>query len=315
MKKFFKILLWTLGAIALLIACTAGYFSVAGLPSFDPPQIQQLTVEPTPERIAQGGKIASMVCASCHTGDDGKLSGKLVGDIPKDFGTIYSKNITQDPEIGIGKWTDGEIYHFLRTGIRKDGSFAPAYMPKFPLMSDEDVKAIIAWLRSNAPAVQPSRREPPPTEPSLLTKILSRTILGPYELPKKPIPEPDTSNAVEWGKYMANNVYGCFSCHSADFKTNNDLDPEKSEGYYGGGNKLLNLEAQIVLSANITPDKETGIGNYTEAQFIETVKYGRNPDGTMVRYPMQPHAGMSDAEISAIFNFLQTVPPIKNKVK
>ena len=63
----------------------------------------------------------------------------------KQFGVIYSKNITKDPEHGIGKWTDGELLYLLRTGIKPDGRFLPV-MAKLQKMSDEDIQSIVAFF-------------------------------------------------------------------------------------------------------------------------------------------------------------------------
>lgn len=65
------------------------------------------------------------------------------------------------------------------------------------------------------------------------------------------------------GEYLAYNLE-CFSCHSADFKTNDYLNPPNSDGYFSGGSQMLNLEGQVMLTSNLTPDKETGIGSWTK---------------------------------------------------
>lgn len=313
MKKFLKITAWVLGIVLLFLGATAAYVNYAPAPTYDPPTIPDLKVEITPERIAQGQKLASMLCIACHAGRDGKLSGQQMLDLPKEFGKIYTLNITQHPEKGIGKWTDGEIYTFLRTGLRKDGSFN-AIMPKFPHMAEEDIHSIIAWLHSDDPKLQPSEVQQPEHELTLLSKGLMKFMFRPLPMPTKPIALPDTTNQVAWGRYLANGNYGCFACHSADFKTTNDLEPEKSGGFYGGGNPMLDYDGNIVPSRNLTPDKETGIGNWTEEQFVKTVKTGMRPNGTMVRYPMMPYGVLTENEIKAIYAYLKTVPPIKNQV-
>lgn len=106
----------------------------------------------------------------------------------------------------------------------------------------------------------------------------------------------------------------CFSCHSVDFKSNNFQDPEKSLGYFGGGNMPLNLDGNVVITANLTPDKETGIGNWTKEQFINAVKSGKVDNGPALRYPMNPYIRLSDDEVGAIYQYLKTIPPIENKV-
>ena len=106
----------------------------------------------------------------------------------------------------------------------------------------------------------------------------------------------------------------CFSCHSADFKTNDYLNPEKSEGYLGGGNLPLDLKGNPMPTQNITPDKETGIGNMTEETFVKILKYGIKEGHPTMRFPMLPYSLLSDNEAKAIFTYLKTVPPIVNDV-
>jgi hypothetical protein len=77
---------------------------------------------------------------------------------------------------------------------------------------------------------------------------------------------------------------------------------------------MLNFEAELVYSANITMDKETGIGGWTKQQFLEAVKYGKNPKGGPLYYPMFPHTTLTDTEVNAIYDYLQTIPTIKNQV-
>jgi mono/diheme cytochrome c family protein len=106
-----------------------------------------------------------------------------------------------------------------------------------------------------------------------------------------------------------------FSCHSADFKTNDDLHPEKSAGYLGGGNPMPDLSGKIVYTANLTPDPETGIGNWTEEQFRRTLEDGIRPDNRPLRYPMVPYRPLSDEEVAAIYAYLDSVPAVHNQVK
>lgn len=314
MKTWMKRIGLVVLVLLLILAGFAAFIQFGGMPSFEPIELD-LAVEVTPERVAKGAKIAAVQCMNCHMGSDNRLSGMHMKDVPKEFGVIRSKNITQDKEKGIGNWTDAEIYVFLRTGIRKDGSFAPVYMPKYPLLADEDVYSIIAWLRSDSAPVQPSQMEPPPTIPNFLVKMLSRTALGPPPFSEQPIALPDTNDFMATGRYYAVAAYDCYNCHSADFKTNSSLEPEKSVDFFGGGNPMLNLEGEIVYSANITPDPETGIGNWTEDQFLQAVKYGIKPDGTTLRYPMLTHTVLPDKEIQAIYAYLRTVPPIHKEIR
>lgn len=313
MRRFFKIIAVLIGLMAL----AAAYISIKGVPDYPvnyPADIAGLHVPADSALIERGAKIASLLCNECHTGKDGQLSGNILPDLPKEFGTVASYNITHDKEHGIGNWTDGELYYFLRTGIRKNGTWAPPFMPKFPLMADADLHAVIAWLRSGDPRLAGSPEEYPPNTYNFLVKFLSNVAFTPPPLPATTIVIPDTTDRVALGKYVANGLCVCYACHSADFKKMDYLVPEKSAGFYGGGNPMLDREGRVVHSANITMDKETGIGNWTYPQFYDAVKYGKNPRGGPLYYPMFPHTALSDVEIDGIWKYLQTVPTLSNKV-
>lgn len=316
MKKFFKVLGIVLGVAILLVLAAAAFIHFRGIPSYDPPTITEMKIEVTPERLDRGQKIAGMLCVHCHNGPDGNMTGRKLTDLPAAFGEIYSMNITHDPEIGIGKWTDGELVHFLRTGLRKNGKYAPSYMPKFPLASDEDIKSLVVWLRSDDPILKANKTEPEQSKPGFLTKFLCNMVpaLKPLPLPKEPINQPDTANQLALGKYLANGLYGCFACHSKDFATNNDLEPEKSEGFYAGGNTLIDLKGNKILSKNITPDAATGIGTYTEEEFINVMLNGKRKNGKQIRYPMLPYTRLTEGEVKAMYAYLKTLPPISNQV-
>ena len=315
MKKFLKALLIIVSVIVIVVIGFVSFIAIRGIPKYETQTIN-LKVESTPTRVAHGKKLASMLCVKCHMDPQtGKLTGKFMADVPKELGEIYSRNITNDKEAGIGNWTDGELAFLLRTGIRRDGHYSPPYMVKLPHASDEDIQSIIAWLHSDDPMLEASIAKVTDPQPSFLVKFLCLVAFKPYEYPKAAINKPDTTNQVEWGKYLANGVYDCYQCHSKDFKTNNGLEPEKCAGFYGGSNPMLNLDGtQTVFTANITPDKATGIGNWTEEDFIKTVKYGMRPNGEPVKYPMEPYSGLDSAEVKAIFAYLKTIPSISNKV-
>ncbi|TWO32097.1 cytochrome c [Seonamhaeicola sediminis] len=314
MKKILKILGIGIAAILGLIAIFLLYIGLTDIPSYKVEQID-FHAKSTPQALERGKKLTMMLCANCHMNSETrKLTGKRMLDAPPEFGKIYSQNITQDKEYGIGNWTDGEIVYLLRTGIKKNGQYSPPYMAKLPKMADEDINAIIAFLRSDDPMVVSSAIPDTPTKPSFLTKLLCRVAFKPFSMPNKTIEMPDPNNDIELGKYLAHNL-DCFSCHSADFKTNNYMDPSLSEGYFGGGNKPLNEEGRVMLTQNLTPDKETGIGTWTKEDFINTVKYGIKKGENAMRYPMAPYTQLTDKEAGAIFEYLQTIPAISNKVE
>lgn len=310
MKKILKFI----GGLLVLILIAALYINFSGIPSYDVVEIDHEVVS-TPESIAKGKKIVTTLCASCHMNQEtGKLTGKHMLDAPTEFGVIYSQNITQDKTHGIGEWTDSELIYLLRTGIKKDGKYAPPYMAKLPNMADEDIDAIISFLRSDDPMMKADATPDQPCEPSFLTKLLCRVAFKPFPMPLTKLSLPDTADEVAFGRYLAHN-YDCFSCHSADFKSVDFMHPTQSEGYFGGGNKPLNEKGEVMLTANLTPDKETGIGNWSKGQFVTAVKTGMVENQEALRYPMIPYTQLTDYEVGCIYEYLQTIPAISNKVE
>lgn len=313
MKKVLKILGIVLLGIIAIGAIGFIVINSGDIPSY-PTADFAYQVTSSPEAIARGEKLTSTLCAVCHMDPKTrKLTGTQMLDAPPEFGTIYAPNITKDKTYGIGDWTDAELVYLFRTGIKKDGQYAPPYMAKMPNMADEDINAIIAFLKSDHPLINADPTPDQPSEPSFLTKMLSRVAWKPFPMPAKSIPLPDSSNMLELGRYLAHNL-DCFSCHSADFKSNDFLEPEKSVGYFAGGNAPLDKEGRVVLTSNLTPHPETGIGDWTEEQFIKAVKYGMKEGAPALQYPMFPYSRLSDMEVKAIFQYLQTIPAVENKV-
>ncbi len=311
-----KTLKWggiVLGAIVLLLGGFALFIQLRGIPSYSTKKID-LHVEVTPARVEQGRRWVSMLCAGCHYDQStGRLSGKQMADLPAIFGKAWSRNITQDPELGIGSWTDGDIAYLLRTGVKKNGVYAPPWMVKLPNMADEDLYSIIAFLRSDDTLVQALRVRDHESEPSWFAKFLCLVAFKPFEYPSAPIALPDTTNRVARGKYLVSNI-GCYTCHSADFSKLDELHIEKTFGFFGGGNQLTDASGRQIMSPNLTPDMETGIGSWTEAQFVQTVKTGIRANHTPLRFPMERVTELSDYDLGNIYQYLRTVPPIHNAV-
>src|SRR6185369_12085129 len=113
MKLVLKLLL---GAVVLMLLGAGGfaaYVAVDGIPRYHPAKVD-LKVDITPERVARGKTISSLLCKECHfDAGTGRLSGRRMLDLPETFGAAFSRNITQDRERGIGAWTDGEIAYLL----------------------------------------------------------------------------------------------------------------------------------------------------------------------------------------------------------
>lgn len=314
MKRFWKFLFMVLGIIVLIILSAVGFIQFGGIPTYEAPKVE-FVVKADSAKIEEGARLAAMLCGGCHANAEGIYSGRLMDEAPKEFGTVYSANITGHPEMGIGKWTESEIAALLRTGIKPSGEFAPFYMPKFVHMSDQDMEAIIAFIKSNRKEVQAVALQQKKPEPSFLVKFLCRVAWKPMPYPDKPIPQPDTTDLKVYGNYLVNARYDCYPCHSADFTKVDMMKPKNSLGYLGGGNKLMDLEGREIFSANITPHPEHGIGSWTEDEFKTALRFGKNPKGGVLKYPMMPYSLMSDLEAKAIYSYLRTVPALGNKVK
>ena len=312
MKRVLKIAGIVIGVIVLLLVCVAIFIHFKGIPTYEV-NAPDINIEADSLMLAQGERLTSMVCAGCHYDKDHKLSGKHMFDIPSSFGTVYSPNITRHPNSTIAAYTDGELVYLLRTGIKRDGSYAPPWMAKLPLMSDYDMHSIIAFLRSDHPITDPVDIVQPACKPSLLVKFLSHFAFVALPMPEGPIEAPSPNDQVAYGRYISDATLQCFSCHSADFKELKDLKPEESGGYYGGGTELTDSEGNPVFSANITMH-ETGMAGWTRDQFADAVRIGKKPDGTLLSDAMPPHPLVSDMEIDAIWAYLQTVPNIDNDV-
>lgn len=313
MKKVLRVLLFTVLGIVVIGIGAALFINFRGIPEYEV-QKGELHVELSPARIARGEKLSNVLCANCHANQEtGKLTGREMTEAGDQFGKLFSQNITADKEFGIANYTDWELYFLLRTGVKRDGKYAPPYMAKLPHMADEDVYSIIAYLRSGMPAVAAANVQDMPCEPSFLTKFLCMVAFKPLHLPEKKITIPDSTNTVEFGKYLAINL-DCWTCHSADFKTMNIEHPELTPGFFGGGNPLVDMEGHILPSQNLTPDKETGIGKWTEEKFMKAIRYGQVEGEEALRYPMLPYTRLTDTEAKAIYAYLRTVPAINNKV-
>ena len=313
-KRLLKIVLGLVAVVVLAVGGLLLYLDRSGIPRYAPGTVA-LEVEATPELVERGRRTVGMLCAGCHLDNEtGTLAGKPMDDLPAQFGWAHSANITRDPETGIGTWTDGELAFLLRTGVTRDGRYTPPWMAKVPLMSDEDLHGVIAFLKSADPLVRPVRAKRPESRPSLLTKALSRVAFKPLPYPPAPIVAPDPADRVAYGRYLVQGRAMCFPCHSADFAKVDDLVPEKSAGYLGGGNAMPDMNGRIVTTANITPDPETGIGKWSEDEFVRLLRFGVRPDQRVTVYPMVPYPELSDDDARAIYAYLRTVPPIVNEV-
>ena len=313
MKKFLKVVGIILGVIVLLIAAVLIFFNVKGGPTYEV-EAPDMSIQADSAMLARGEYIVSLNCAKCH--GEQNMSGQFMEDAGP-WGKVYSPNITQHQEFGIGNYSEGELAFLLRTGIMRDGKLVIPIMPKFNHLGDDDLKAVIAYLKSDNKLVAPSDEQQPSIKPTLLGKVLMNLAVKPIPYPTESISAPPTSEQVAHGKYMSTALIHCYHCHSAGYEVVDDIDPENSEGYLGGGTLVENLQnhGEKVVASNITPHPDHGIGNWTADQFANAVRYGQGADGQPLSHAMPRFTNMTEEDAKAIFAYFQTIPPLENDVK
>lgn len=302
-----KILKWT-GIVLLLIIVGATVLTASR---------QNLTYEaPYPDIkaskdsaiIARGRHIviSSGHCVDCHSkpnadsilklGQEVSLTGGVEFDLP--VGKIYSKNITSDPETGIGKYTDAEIARALRYGVHPDGTVVFDFMP-FHNTSDEDMTAIISYIRTQ----KPIKHKVPEHELNTMGKIVKAFMVKPAgpvgEVPKSV--KQDTT--AEYGKYIAYNLAECNGCH-----TNRDMTGAFIGEPFAGG-PAFEEKTGTYFPPNLTSDSSSRIFAWTEKNFIDRFRMGKIVPGTPM--PWQSYGRMTDDELKAIYRFLKSTKPVR----
>lgn len=262
------------------------------------------------QNIERGKALAFTICGGCHYNHGTKkFTGNPIHDVPGIAGQVYSANLTHSASHGMtAKYTDAEIRYLLKTGVAKDGRFLP-YMLR-PNIADEDVNDIIAFLRSNDPAVAPSDQVAGTTHYTLIGKAYNGFSANPAPY-RANVKRP--TDQVALGRYLVDNV-GCYHCHSKSLRSLNSIDPEQTKGYLAGGIKFKGENGAEITASNITPDKNTGIGNYSKEDFLKAVKHGKTPNRTL-RPPMDKFEYLTDEEVNAIYAYIMTLAPKNNPVK
>jgi mono/diheme cytochrome c family protein len=265
------------------------------------------------ELVARGQYIFALAggCA-CHSDPKGiPHAGARAFPIP--FGTVYSTNITQDKETGLGNWTDQQIHDAMVKGMGRDGSRILPVMPyeAYSGMAQADLKALIAYLRTLKPVKKPT---PPlnswaPFARSLGTPLFLK-IFGRFSSPPPVAPKA----GVERGRYLVEHVSLCGDCHTP---RNFVGVPNRSLYLAGAGEKIGPLGEAV---PNITPDKETGIGDWQREEIAELLLTGTKPDldnvqGLMSEVIEHGYKNMTKQDALAIADYLKSLPPLNNKVK
>lgn len=269
--------LLTLVVGLLLGAALFGYWKLNR--SHDNP-VPQVSVVVTPERVARGERFES-ICAGCHAPEaDAPMTGKdFLGEDAPPIGDFFAPNLTP---AHLTDWSDGEIIRAVREGIHRSGR-SLLIMPSeyWRHLSDEDIQAIVAYLRS----LKPEGVGTPPNRLNVLGAIMSN--IAPIFQAQAPVTEPvlapPTGPTAAYGAYLSS--FTCELCHGVDL--------------------LGNADEQVppLLAVPLA---------WGEQNFIEFMRTGARPDGSKVDEEAMPWEELSrlfseDEELRAIYAHLQKV--------
>jgi mono/diheme cytochrome c family protein len=319
MKKLLKVLKYLVAIVIIVVALLLFYVKTF-LPSVG--KAPEITVDKSAANIERGKYLANhvSVCMDCHsTRDWSVFSG------PPIAGTEGKGGETFDQKLGfpgkfvannitpyhLSSWTDGEIFRAITTGVSKNGRALFPIMPyhNFGKLDKKDVEAIIAYIRS-IPSIQ---HETTPSSADFPMNFIINT------MPQKAnfTTIPNKLDYINYGQYVTN-AAGCYDCHTKQEKGKFVGEP------FAGGFEFKFPDGAIVRSYNITPDKATGIGTWTKEQFITTFK--NYADSTYVPkkvkqgelqtpMPWSMYAGMTKEDLAAIYDYLQSLKAVNNKVE
>ena len=250
-----------LGAVLLL----CGAFKIQASPA-DPPGDLAIRIERGRYLVQAGG------CLTCHTADRPEAIPLAGGRaLPTPFGIFYPPNLTPDPVTGLGGWTDADFGRALREGVAPDGS---NYYPVFPYpaytgLTDIDVAAIAAYLRSLKPVRQPT----PPHE--LPWYLSSRWVMLGWNLLNFTAGRfaKDSSHDATWnrGAYLVRHLGHCGECHT----------PRNAFGGLDHSRELAGNPAgpDGKKIPNITQDDTAGIGHWSADEIGLFLEVGLLPNG------------------------------------
>lgn len=318
MKKLLKFFGVVVGAVVVAAVAFLTYFNFT-YPDVEP--APTITVERTAERLARGKYLAHhvTVCIDCHsTRDWTKFSGPVISgtegkggvEFPEAIGTLVSPNITP---AAIAQYTDGELLRAFTVGVTREGRalFPLMPYPMYSKLTEEDAHAIVAYIKSLSPIENEVKESTLNFPLNLIVKTMPQGSFNPS-------PEPDKNNAVEYGKYLTT-IAACEGCH-----TPRDDKGQNLPGMTLAGGNAFPFPGGTVRALNITPDNETGIGSWTKEDFIARFRSFMAPEATEATLaptdfntpmPWTMYTGMTDEDLGAIYEYLRTIPAVKNQVE
>ena len=273
-----------------------------------------ITASADPAVVARGAYVVHAVahCNACHQayvdGDRARPDPdptKLIGGFAMNagpFGTYYPANLTPDPETGIGALDDAALARAIRHGVARDGALSTAMALSVGAMADEDLVAVISYLRS----LPPRKNAVPPSRPAFLGKVTTKMASPNDERPPAFVPPGGVS--VERGRYVVNGPGFCYGCHSdPDLSTFKPAEPRLSGAAMAEPDPTD--DGYEFAAPNLTPDPTTGVlVGWTEDAFVARFRKGRVYAGS--KMPWESFAQMTDDDLRSVYRFLQTLPPV-----
>lgn len=263
-----------------------------------------------PDVVARGRYLASGLahCTDCHgaaslkdtraPGQEVPLIGGHAWELP--IATVYAPNITPDPETGIGRYTDRELGRILRYGVHADGRAVLPFMP-FANLSDEDLTAIVSFLR----AQKPVRHEVPKSSTNFLGKAVLAFVLEPKGPTGSPPRTTKREVSAKYGKYLAESVGNCINCHTElDMRTGEFL----GAPFAGGAKFPVEKDpTRTFVSPNLTPHPRWGwLEGWNEDAFA--ARFGMGPVHADSPMPWRSYSTVTSDDARAIFRYLRTLP-------
>lgn len=244
-----------------------------------------------------------VACGNCHARRD--KDGRVLSELGLSGGMLfdeepfkaYAANITPDPETGIGKWTDQQIIRAFREGIRPNGTVIGPPMPVafFRGISDDDAKALVAYLRAQPPVKH------------VVPKSEYRMKLPPAYGPpiKAKVTAPPRSDLRAYGAYLAGPLGHCMDCHTPWVQGIPDM------AQVGAGGNPLKGPWGVSISRNLTPH-ESGLKHWSDAEIARAIREGRSRDGSPLRPPMafDWYKNIDDADMKALIVYLRSLKPL-----
>ncbi len=323
-----KVLLGIVGFLAVIIFGFVLFVQTSWNKTYDV-QYPDLIVRTDSATIAHGQYLVHgpAHCIGCHVGSVEEIirAGKgenvaLQGGISfvlGPLGTIYPANLTPDTETGIGRYSDGEIFRMMRHAVKPNGMATLTPMMPFWNMADEDLIAVVSYLRSLDP-VHNVVPEPKWSFLGKVVRVMAPTFKPVFE-PEAAIRAPALAPTAERGEYLARYVANCVGCHTPrDQMTFEAIGPEFSGGMefepLAELSKALNVDPNIwTRSTNLTPHASGVLGKFkSQDDWIERFRQGR----IIPNSPMDwgAFSKMTDDDLGALWIFLNTLDPVDHDV-